>query len=57
MELLEEVFQKQIIKFIQFQLNKIAIKQLSILYNDNNIFKIEQLDKRLIDSKEYWRKL
>lgn len=33
------------------KLNKIAIKQLSILYNDNNVLKIEQLDKRLIDIK------
>ncbi len=33
------------------KLNKIAIKQLSILYNDNIIFKIEQFDNSLINKK------
>ncbi len=33
------------------KLNKVAIKQLTSLYGDNNILKIEQLDKKLIDIK------
>lgn len=33
------------------KLNKIAIKQLSILYNDNNITKIENMDKILLENK------
>lgn len=33
------------------KLNKLAIKQLTSLYGDNNILKIERLDKELIDSK------
>lgn len=33
------------------KLNKTAIKQLSILYNDNNIEKIEHTDKLMIDNR------
>ncbi len=33
------------------KLNKVAIKQLTSLYGDNNILKIERLDKELIDIK------
>lgn len=34
------------------ELNKTAIKQLSILYNDNNVLEIEKLNKKLIDVNE-----
>lgn len=37
------------------ELNKTAIKQLSILYNDNNVLEIEKLNKKLIDAKENGR--
>lgn len=56
-EMLEEVLNSEMIeegieqnKRLE-KLNKTAIKQLSILYNDNNIKKIEYIDKLIIENR------